>query len=157
MVCPAWWRMPLIPALGRQRQADVWVRGQPGLHRETLSQHPPAPPKKGLGPWASHSPVWVWAPGLLIALSWHSILIFCAGIQNDPCLVVIYLQKLTQLLLSTVIPRVTVQFRLSIPGRTRRFLVIELMSAVWRLEQCGVTRVGLGLLQPECNTPKCFH
>jgi hypothetical protein len=30
----AWWRMPLIPALGRQRQADFWVRGQPGLQRE---------------------------------------------------------------------------------------------------------------------------
>jgi hypothetical protein len=27
----AWWRTPLIPALGRQRQADFWVRGQPGL------------------------------------------------------------------------------------------------------------------------------
>jgi hypothetical protein len=26
--------MPLIPALGRQRQADFWVRGQPGLHSE---------------------------------------------------------------------------------------------------------------------------
>jgi hypothetical protein len=42
---------PLIPALGRQRQANFWVRGQPGLapgqpglHRETLSQ--PPPPKK---------------------------------------------------------------------------------------------------------------
>jgi hypothetical protein len=23
--------MPLIPALGRQRQVDFWVRGQPGL------------------------------------------------------------------------------------------------------------------------------
>jgi hypothetical protein len=34
----AWWCTPLIPALGRQRQADLWVRGQPGLHRETLSQ-----------------------------------------------------------------------------------------------------------------------
>jgi hypothetical protein len=44
----AWWRMPLIPAFGRQRQADFWVQpgfslvynvpGQPGLHRETLSQ-----------------------------------------------------------------------------------------------------------------------
>jgi hypothetical protein len=29
-----WWRTPLIPALGRQRQADFWVRGQPGLHSE---------------------------------------------------------------------------------------------------------------------------
>jgi hypothetical protein len=43
-----WWRMPLIPVLGRQRQADFWVWGQPGLqsefqdsqdyYRETLSQ-----------------------------------------------------------------------------------------------------------------------
>jgi hypothetical protein len=26
--------MPLLPALGRQRQADFWVRGQPGLQSE---------------------------------------------------------------------------------------------------------------------------
>jgi hypothetical protein len=26
--------MPLIPALGKQRQADFWVRGQPGLQSE---------------------------------------------------------------------------------------------------------------------------
>jgi hypothetical protein len=26
--------MPLIPALERQRQADFWVRGQPGLQSE---------------------------------------------------------------------------------------------------------------------------
>jgi hypothetical protein len=32
--CLAWWHMPLIPALGRQRQADFWVRGQPGLQSE---------------------------------------------------------------------------------------------------------------------------
>jgi hypothetical protein len=30
----AWWRTPLIPALGRQRQADFWVQGQPGLQSE---------------------------------------------------------------------------------------------------------------------------
>jgi hypothetical protein len=30
----AWWRTPLIPALGRQRQADFWVWGQPGLQSE---------------------------------------------------------------------------------------------------------------------------
>jgi hypothetical protein len=30
----AWWRTPLIPAFGRQRQADFWVRGQPGLQSE---------------------------------------------------------------------------------------------------------------------------
>ena len=30
----AWWRTPLIPALGRQRQADFWVLGQPGLQSE---------------------------------------------------------------------------------------------------------------------------
>ena len=33
---PAWqrWCMPLIPALERQRQADFWLRGQPGLQSE---------------------------------------------------------------------------------------------------------------------------
>jgi hypothetical protein len=29
-----WWRTPLIPALGRQRQTDFWVQGQPGLQSE---------------------------------------------------------------------------------------------------------------------------
>jgi hypothetical protein len=29
-----WWRTPLIPALWRQRQADIWVQGQPGLQSE---------------------------------------------------------------------------------------------------------------------------
>jgi hypothetical protein len=29
-----WWRTPLIPALGRQRQADFEVQGQPGLQSE---------------------------------------------------------------------------------------------------------------------------
>jgi hypothetical protein len=29
-----WWRKPLIPALRRQRQANFWVRGQPGLQSE---------------------------------------------------------------------------------------------------------------------------
>jgi hypothetical protein len=33
-VAGQWWRTPLIPALRRQRQADLWVRGQPGLHSE---------------------------------------------------------------------------------------------------------------------------
>ena len=30
----AWWWMPLIPALGRQRQVNFWVQGQPGLQSE---------------------------------------------------------------------------------------------------------------------------
>jgi hypothetical protein len=29
-----WWCTSLIPALGRQRQMDFWVRGQPGLQSE---------------------------------------------------------------------------------------------------------------------------
>jgi hypothetical protein len=44
-----WWHTPLIPELGRQREAGgslssrpawstKWVPGQPGLHRETLSR-----------------------------------------------------------------------------------------------------------------------
>ena len=32
--CRAWWRTPLIPALGRQRQEDFWIWGQPGLQSE---------------------------------------------------------------------------------------------------------------------------
>ena len=49
MLAGQWRCMPLVPALGRQRQVDFWVwdqpglqselvPGQPGLHRETLSQ-----------------------------------------------------------------------------------------------------------------------
>ena len=30
----AWWRSPLIPTLRRQRQADFWVWGKPGLQSE---------------------------------------------------------------------------------------------------------------------------
>jgi hypothetical protein len=28
-----WWHTPLIPALGRLRQVDFWIQGQPGLHK----------------------------------------------------------------------------------------------------------------------------
>jgi hypothetical protein len=33
-VATYWWHTPLIPALGRQRQVDFWVQGQPGLQSE---------------------------------------------------------------------------------------------------------------------------
>jgi hypothetical protein len=29
-----WWCTPVIPVLGRQRQVDFWVQGQPGLQSE---------------------------------------------------------------------------------------------------------------------------
>jgi hypothetical protein len=29
-----WWHTPLIPALGKQRQEDFWVRGQSDLQSE---------------------------------------------------------------------------------------------------------------------------
>jgi hypothetical protein len=39
MIAGQWWHMPLIPALGRQRQTDFWVRGQPGLQSEFQDSH----------------------------------------------------------------------------------------------------------------------
>ena len=36
-----WCHMPLIPALGRQRQMDIWVQGQPGLQSRTAIQRSP--------------------------------------------------------------------------------------------------------------------
>jgi hypothetical protein len=49
-----WWHTPLIPALGRQRQVDLWVWYQPGLQSEfqdsqSYTEKPclePPPPKK---------------------------------------------------------------------------------------------------------------
>lgn len=34
-----WWLTPLIPALKRQKQADFWVQGHPGLQIEFHGSH----------------------------------------------------------------------------------------------------------------------
>jgi hypothetical protein len=84
--CQAWWRTPLIPALWRQRQVDVWVRGQPGLQSEFQdsqgytekpcleipNHHPTDPPKKerrqnrggGTVGMCVLSPHWLARPGV---------------------------------------------------------------------------------------------
>jgi hypothetical protein len=58
-------RTPLIPALGRQRQADFLVRGQPGLQSEFLDsqsytekpclEKPKKKKKKKASHWPIHS------------------------------------------------------------------------------------------------------
>jgi hypothetical protein len=38
VACQEWWHTPLIPALRRQRQAQLWsFSGQSGLNSKTLS------------------------------------------------------------------------------------------------------------------------
>jgi hypothetical protein len=52
-----WWRTPLIPALGRQRQADFWFGGQPGLQGEFQdSQSYTEKPCLGVGGGESSKP-----------------------------------------------------------------------------------------------------
>jgi hypothetical protein len=71
-----WWRMPLIPALGRQRQVDFWVRGQPGLQSEfqdsqdytekpCLEPPPPKPHEVALQ-WLH-----IWVCGFLCSFIWR--------------------------------------------------------------------------------------
>jgi hypothetical protein len=45
----AWWRTPLIPALGRQRQADFWVQGPAWSTKEFQDSQ---------GPGLQRNPVW---------------------------------------------------------------------------------------------------
>jgi hypothetical protein len=69
--------MPLIPTLGRQRQADLWVRGQPGLQSEfqdsqdytekpCLDKTIQNKPRRLNINWIEHLLVWTrgWSPAL---------------------------------------------------------------------------------------------
>ena len=70
-----WWHTPLIPALGRQRQVDFWVRGQPGLQSEFQdSQGYPEKPclkKQKTKPNQKSSSSYLWGIGFNVVLHSH--------------------------------------------------------------------------------------
>jgi hypothetical protein len=64
----AWWRTPLISALGKQRQADFWVWGQPGLQSEFQDSQDytekPCLEKTKKQNKTKQNQTWVWSPTL---------------------------------------------------------------------------------------------
>jgi hypothetical protein len=72
----AWWCTPSIPALRRQRQADFWVRGQPGLqsefqdsqgYTEKLCLESPPPQKKKNGGILSFAGKWMELENIILS------------------------------------------------------------------------------------------
>ena len=67
-IFPAHTHSSLIPALGRQKQMDLWVRGQPGLYskfQDSQSYREPLSQKTNRWPAA----LWIWLP---VPTSWFT-------------------------------------------------------------------------------------
>jgi hypothetical protein len=68
MAAGQWWRIPLIPALGRQKQVNFWVWSQPGLQSELQDSQgytekpclktPPTPQKRKKATCSSVLEIW---------------------------------------------------------------------------------------------------
>lgn len=79
-----WCHMPIIPALGRQRHADFWGRGQPGLQRELQDSqgypfHDVITAKQTRGRWLLLSTRGCWMRGQLSFWSSASVLKLTVG------------------------------------------------------------------------------
>jgi hypothetical protein len=90
--------MPLIPALGRQRQADFWVRGQPGLQSEFQDSQGLYREKK-IKQKSSH--FWgkillpaepSWLPSYFFLLSKTLFLFYMYGFYLNVCLYTLWVQ-----------------------------------------------------------------
>ena len=56
----AWWTMPLVSALRRQRYVNLWVPGQPGSGQPKLHRKPCLETKQKSWGWFGIDWSWVW-------------------------------------------------------------------------------------------------